>query len=237
MSKKALMTAAPVYGVMGNKGGLGKSAVARTLAENLKLSFGSVEIIDADTGNPDVAKVFGVEIAFNLNKTDGFLDIINQIESTNPETPVVISFPAGLLERAFQHGSVFLDTLPDLPKMTNRPFRVVWLVDNKRDVVESLKEFLGYAPGIHVDVFRNLHFASPDGFGLFDSSKTRSAIIENGGKVIDFPALASRVMATITNNRFTIMQASTELPLGDRLELMRWWTLVCEAFRAGGYIE
>ncbi len=236
MARKKYLDSTAIYLFLGNKGGVGKSGAAKAMAEYQKETHGSVEIIDADTGNPDVAKAFGVELTYNLNETNGFLDLANRLATVAIKTPVVISTPAGFIERAQQHGEMFFQMLPSLPEMLGRDVRVIWMLDDKRDAVESLKEFMSLAPNVRVDVFRNLHFASANRFNVFNESKTRLAVLESGGIVVDFPALAGRVMAVLTNRRLTVSQALQELPFGDRFELVRWWTLVGDAFRAGGYI-
>ena len=218
-----------IYLIVGNKGGVGKSTYARILIELLQMAGFEVTIVEADRGIPDVGLTFGVTTAFNLHTPNGFLDLVNRLGEADAASPVVISTPGGLLERAAEDGKSFFDALGSLEDMIGRRVCLTWVIDNKRDSVESLSGFLRTAPGkLRIDVVKNLHFADVAGFELFDRSKTRAAVIARGGRILEMPALAERIAATMTNKRLTIAKAKAELPLGERIELLRW-VEVCRA--------
>ncbi len=45
---------------------------------------------------------------------------------------------------------------------------------------------------------------------------------DRGGKSVTFPEVADRVTDDIFSKRMSIAQASKDLPLGNRAELLRW---------------
>jgi hypothetical protein len=219
----------------GNKGGLGKSEGGKSYTEYRMNSGMQVVTLDCDGGNPDLAKTFGDDVSYNFLSADGFLDLINSIEAIDKTKEIVVNFPAGSNEAAKQNGQAFLEALPSLSDLVGRPLRVVWVIDNKRDVLESLHDFVESAPGVHIDILMNLHHGQPHTFQLFHQSKIRQKILNAGGKIIMFPALAVRVMAAKSNDYKTVSELLKILPLGDRIELQRWWKEVKLAFDNAGY--
>jgi hypothetical protein len=53
-------------------------------------------------------------------------------------------------------------------------------------------------------------------------AKLRKEVEERGGQSVTFPDLADRVSDDLYSKRLSIAKASTELPLGNRAELLRW---------------
>ena len=226
-----------IYLICGNKGGVGKSTFARTLIELLQMADFVVDIIEADKGIPDVGLTFGVRETCNLHHQNGFLDLINRLGTLSAMSPVVISTPGGLLERALEDGPSFFQALGQIEELIGHPVRVTWVIDNKRDSVETLAAFLKVVPDtVGLDVVKNLHFADSARFELFNNSKTRATVVGRGGKILDLPPLAERIAETMTNRRLTIAKAYIELPLGERLELQRWVRECRTALISAGYL-
>ena len=228
---------AVIYLVMANKGGTGKSTFSRALIDLLKQAGFDVSIIEADNGIPDVGKTFGIQESFNLQNENGFLDVINKLAELGPGSPAVISTPAGLVERAMQDGPSFFSSLAQLEELIGHKVRIVWVIDNKRDSVETLSKFLKTLPySIEIDVVENLFFASVEGYNFFETSKTKQALLARGGRVIRLPPLADRIAERLTNGRLSVEKAIPVLPLGERLELKRWVGECGKAFREAGYL-
>jgi hypothetical protein len=64
---------------------------------------------------------------------------------------------------------------------------------------------------------------------MYNGSKIKETVEQNG-KTLDFPTLASRVVDTLYSGRTPIWQAVPESPLGNRVELMRWRSRCAEMF-------
>ncbi len=223
----------------GNKGGVGKSTTSYIIIYMLLAAGLLVEIFDADKGNPDVAKMYKIDRIYNLHHENGFLDLFNRLGEIGPEQMAVISTPAGIMERAEQDGDFIFDALGDMQDAPyDRQIIVIWPIDNGRDGVQSLNEFMRkVSPAIRVDVLKNLHFGDPSAFSFFDSSNTKKAILARGGRIVELPALAERIAATIKIKRLQFDAALAELPVGERFELRRWLRLCQANFVAAGYVS
>src|SRR5262249_19357323 len=115
-------------------------------------------------------------------------------------------------------GKTLSKALPQL----KRKLVVFWLIDRKRESLELLADFLEAIPDAQVHVVRNMYLGGEKTFELYNGSKMRAAIEQNGGRSLNFPEVADRVTDAMNKARLTIAKAVTELSLGDRMELERW---------------
>jgi len=115
-------------------------------------------------------------------------------------------------------GKTLSKALPQL----KRKLVVLWLIDRKREGLELLSDFLEAIPDAEVHVVRNMYLGTARKFKLYNGSKMRAAIEQNGGRSLNFPEVADRVTDAMNKGRLTIARAATELSLGDRMELERW---------------
>ena len=234
---KAAFAAAGVTVVAGDKGGVGKSAFTKACADGRDEAGLKQIIIDADKGIQDVAKQFGQETSCDLNGTKGFRDLYSALTLADKDRPVIVSTPGGLVEKALQHAPQFLDVLPQLSQALKRPVRVAWVIDEKRDGLEKLREFREATRNrVVIDVVKNEFFAPSDEFHLFDRSQERLHILKNGGQILRLPSLDRTVMTQITVERRTRKQALETLDLFDRAAYDRWWDLTAAELRGAGYI-
>ena len=95
------------------------------------------------------------------------------------------------------------------------------LFRSQRDSVELLKQYMEVMEGTTIHVVRNGMFGDEDEFALYNSSGIRKAI-EKQGKSLTLGELAERVSRVLYNDRKTIAQAITEMPIGNKAELLRW---------------
>ena len=234
--KQKLLNATAITMSGGNKGGTGKSTDARVMVEGyLELGI-KPSIFEADGGNSDVAKFFGVKKSFNLNKPEGFFELFGAIENSPVDKPVVISLPSGVDEKSKEHSPGFFGALVDLAQAHKREIRMHWVIDEKRDGLESMRAFRAAYPDIPTDVIRNLFFGSPDTFALFNNSKERAALLESGGRIVDLPALNGRVAREILIGRLTHAQALDKLGFLDRREFQFWWAATLANYRNQGVL-
>lgn len=208
-----------IFWVGGSKGGVGKSAVSMALLDYLGESCPL--LVETDTANPDVAKAYGNAVRtelLDLDESDGWIELINLCSEHSG--PVVINSAAR--SDVAKNGMNLDLALPEL----GRELVVFWVINRQRDSIELLRDFLAGVKSGRVHVVRNLHFGASSKFELFEKSKIRQEIETAGGKVLDFPDLADRVADDLYTQRLSIARAGTELPIGNRVELLRWrqWT-------------
>ena len=99
------------------------------------------------------------------------------------------------------------------------------MINRQRDSIDLLSAYQGVIPNSRTHVVRNSYFGSESKFQLYDTSKARREIEQAGGKSVTFPDMADRVADELYSRRMTIADASTQLPIGNRAELLRWRNL------------
>jgi len=213
----------PIYLVGGSKGGVGKSLVSMALLDLLWKRGTPTLLIESDTSNPDVLKSYEAKeerletVALGLDVKEGWMDLVN-VSAKGEGRVVVINTGARNNKGVGEHGELLTSSLEEM----NRKLVTLWVINEHRDSLELLREYLEAIPTSVVHVVRNCHFVEEDRFTLYNDSRLRRTVEERGGMSLSFPALAARITAELYSKRKTISEAMKELPLGDRAELKRW---------------
>jgi hypothetical protein len=209
-----------IFLVGGGKGGVGKSLLSMTVVDYLDGTGGGPFLVETDTSVPDVYKTYkdavGGELV-NLDEREGWIDLVNLVES-KPENTIVINTGARNQTGISNFGRTLGKALPQL----KRKLIVFWLIDRKRESLELLADFMEALPEAEMHVVRNMYLGTEKKFELFNGSKMKATIEKLGSRSLNFPELADRVTDAMNKGRLTIAKASTELSLGDRMELERW---------------
>ena len=177
-------------------------------------------LVETDTSVRDVYKTYQSETGgelVNLDEREGWIELVNLVEG-RPDSTFVINTGARNQTGISNFGKTLSKALPQL----KRKLVVFWLIDRKRESLELLSDFLEAIPDAEVHVVRNMYLGTEKKFELFNGSKMRAAIEQNGGRSLNFPEVADRVTDAMNKGRLTIAKAATELSLGDRMELERW---------------
>ena len=204
----------------GSKGGVGKSLVTMATVDLLQGAGESVLLIESDTSNPDVWKNYKDEVdteLIDLDQADGWIELVNLCES-KPESVVILNTAARNNTGISTYGETLNSTLAEL----KRKLVTLWVINRQRDSLELLKGYMDALPNAAVHVVRNGYFGEEKKFELYNSSKLRKEVEERGGQSVTFPDLADRVSDDLYSKRLSIARAATELPLGNRAELLRW---------------
>ena len=216
--------------VGGSKGGVGKSMVSISLIDTIVEKGEKLLVIESDTSNPDVGKIFkdtpNIQVeTFNLDNSDGWIELVNICDLAKDAT-VVVNTAARNNTGMEKYGETLRATLPDL----KRELITLWVINRQRDSLELLRSFLNTFPAAMVHVVRNNYFGAQEKFELYNSSKTKEIIESKQGKSLDFPELADRVSDDIYSKRLSIQKAIEILPLGNKAELIRWRNLCKRMF-------
>jgi hypothetical protein len=212
-----------IYFVGGDKGGTGKSLVSAALLDEFLQRGAEPLLIETDTANPDVLKMYCEHIQcipLGLDDGDGWIQLINLAEQARG-VPVVVNTAARSGAGMGRYGPTLLATLPEL----GRRLVTIWVINRQRDSLELLADYVDAMPlsaAHQVHVVRNLYFGQSDRFQLYNSSQIKKQLEANNGKTLDFPDLADRVADRLATGRMTIQSAMAEMPIGDRAELIRW---------------
>jgi len=217
----------PIYFVAGSKGGVGKSLVSMAVIDHLQRKEQETLLVETDTSNPDVWKAYREEtrsVTLNLDGVEGWIELVNACAEEG-ERAVVVNTAARNNEGVVAHGDILQNTLGEL----NRELVTLWVVNEQRDSLELLREYLERVK-TRVFVVKNQHFGRK--FEIYPTTRLKGEVEARGGKDLWFPELAARVADCLYSRRLTIGRAMKELPLGDRAELQRWRNACAESLAA-----
>lgn len=204
----------------GGKGGVGKSVVSVGIIDTLLSRGEHPYLIESDTSNPDVWKMYKDELpsdCIDLDDANGWIDFINLCDS-HPDAVVVVNTAARNNRGVAAYGKTLSNTLAEL----DRHLITLWVINRQRDSLELLGEYMETLAGSQLHVVRNAYYGNEEKFELYNNSKLRKQIEQAGGKSLTFPDLADRVSDDLYSKRLSIGAAMKKLPLGNRAELSRW---------------
>lgn len=210
--------------VGGSKGGVGKSMVSLSLIDRYLEKGYPVALVETDTSNPDVYKIYkdtldGRTQTFDLDNKDGWLKMINYIDSDAKDHDVVINTAARNNIAIENYGKLLNDALEDL----GRHLITLWPINRQKDSLQLLHEYMATMTASEIFVLRNLYFGEPDKFQFYNTSKIKTTVEEKWA-TFDLSDLADRVADELVSKRQTVAAAMATLPMGDRIELKRWRT-------------
>jgi hypothetical protein len=213
----------------GGKGGVGKSICTLSLLYLFERAGKKVQLIEADTSNPDVHKAYGDVSSpqddaaplrmstLDLEREDAWLDLLN-MRAADPTRTIVLNTRAALNLAIEEFGPLLNVGLKEL----GAPLVTIWPIDGNRDCLELLAQYREtFSTGQFV-VLRNAHLSQS--FELYDSSKLRREIEGAGGRSETLPALAPRVAQALNINRLSLTAAehSDKLQFGHKIALRAW---------------
>jgi hypothetical protein len=195
----------------GDKGGVGKTQVATRTAAAFVAQNKSLRLVDGDAKNPGLYQAWnsGEHPVHRCNvlRTEGIEDLFEIIASA--EGDVLIDMPAGgsaATERftggGSEEGSIDLGML--LGEVDARAV-VLFALDQNREPIAALRDELQVFPADRTDwiVVRNHYEDRP--FTDFDGSKTREAVLERGGNIIDMARLDPAVTSLMSRESLNLI--------------------------------
>lgn len=215
----------------GDKGGVGKSFFATTLANWALDRKKEFILIDADARNADVQRLFKEHVKLfriNLSLKEGWIELFNTLEE-NENTHAIFNFPAGLgsyLKKDDQ-GKLLGKVCEQLKHDTHMFF----LLNRQKDSVILFREALqdmAYLSKVYA--VKNIYFGDSAKFRIFDKSNTAKEFLENGGAVIDFPDLYDDTADMLNEKNTLFTNGADVLKLGERIDLENWVTSTFSIF-------
>jgi len=219
-SEKAPTAGGEIVLSAGSKGGVGKTIVSIATIDALLAADVKPVLVETDTSNPDVWKIYGNELdhrLLNLDSVEGWMDLVNYADEMKGRT-IVVNTAARNNESMAKYGNMLNDNLGEL----GRRLITFWVINRQRDSLELLKDYMQVMPSSATHVFRNGYFGEEHKFDLYNGSKLKGTVEGKGGRSYNFPDLADRVVDEIYSKRLTIDKAMQDMPIGNRTELRRW---------------
>lgn len=181
--------------IAGNKGGVGKSLVAKLLAEWLVKEKREVSIVDGDVRTPDVYQAFHQDHLckqFDLADWDGWLALTDEMHSL--EGDVVINLPDGISAKAVDWFSRFNPMVTDFGFDITALFVINTLPDGLEFYPELKRCFPNSRP------VKNLYFGPMDAFRHFDG------LAEDASESIILPAMNRELMSAVRNTKYSFSE-------------------------------
>lgn len=187
----------------GGKGGVGKSMIAAAITDYLRVSGKQVALIEADTQNPDVSRMYGdrlQSIDADLRSVNGWMSVMDFI-AEHPGYDIVINTPAGIGDHFKQNISRLSDFLKSLDVPTEMD--LWWTLGLLPDSVNLLN--VAYdSYGKHfkrIRIVRNLYnsqtLKDEGAFIFWDESPLKSKLEKVGGLTVNFPPITTRVLGKL----------------------------------------
>lgn len=181
--------------VSGDKGGVGKSMFSTALIDYLDANSHKVMVVDADTSNPDVVRMFtsDAEVVpcrkLNLQMEAGWMELMDMAVA-HSDFNIVVSLPAGAGE-FMQHYMKELHEFITAHDLVTA-IELFWIMGKTADSVQLLDSaFKGYGEHFStVRVILPMYWGKSEDFALWHNSPTKKQIEGKYGQTtILFPAL------------------------------------------------
>ena len=220
------MTQRRIIAFHGDKGGVGKSTMARATLDYHLRNDHQIIAVDADTQNPQLHR--GYKDTMTVHRIDVFgrdgYDQILNLFAENDGSDLLIDLPAGAgrtLNRLVNDFGLG-DALADL----NARMTLAFGINRGKDSLIALKETFDLTNKLPIDyvVIKNLYFGSPERFERFNQSKTRNAISENGGIELELPELFDSVYDVLDEKNLPFKDAvqSSTLSFAQKRRLQQF---------------
>ena len=237
--------------ICSQKGGAGKSTLARVLVECLRAEDRVCAAYDADDNVGQLLQYQGQRDTRGklLIEQDplhgcGYFDIRSEddrdvlVNALALETPVIVfDLPGGVVHELAQvlDDGVQPTGLIDVYRHSGYAVTVVIVmtpvIASVRTVQHTQQTF---GPDVDYVAVKNFAFGTPEAFVLFDGSddaalalpvsQGKQALLEQGGAIIDLPELNRRTYALLDRYSLRFLDAvdDTRLPLADRQRVKQW---------------
>jgi hypothetical protein len=213
----------PIVFVGGSKGGVGKSLVSMATIDFLQQRENRVILIETDDSNADSFKCYRDEVDIHILDLEKDNDWIALVDICEAEDAIVVVNTAARNNYGIKkHSGILVDSLPEL----ERELITLWVINNQKDSIELLVEYLESIKTGKIHVIKNQLFGDEREFDLYNNCNTKKLIESKGGKSLNFPVVANRVTDALYNDRLSIAKAAAKMSIGNRAELNRWRNIV-----------
>ena len=206
-----------IHLIGGEKGGVGKSTVARLLAQEFIDRNLPFLALDGDQSHADLLRFYG-DYSQPLNLRDNQSADAILLSAIEADRQVLVDLPAqsaGVLETWIAETDVL-----ELTQELNIDLVVWHVLDGSRNSVDLLERSLNdFAEDSGVTFIIVKNHGRGSQFDSFDKSETKAKAIQRGAKIIDLSALDENVMSRIDWLGMSFW-AAANLTQGESLSLL-----------------
>lgn len=225
-------TPLPIFCVNGDKGGIGKSLVARIHAALLRSAGYLVMGFDCDARNAHLDRYYRTVMPVMRNylrHTDGWGLLLDGWENAPHNAALLVDMPGNIgdsLEREMHRVHRVVSKL-------NRAIFHIWVIDEEEDGITLLNRVKGFAPEHQTLIVMNGRFGdSPRSFVLWHESELRAELLAVGALETFIPALPIRPRTKIARARCPFDDLSSlQLHVSEQVDFEIWWEDIVRAFR------
>ena len=211
-----------IFLVTGSKHGVGRSILSMALLNHLKQAGQKPFFIETDTAASAVWWAYENAVqgrAVSTDASDGWSTVKQLCDSA--ATATVIN------ARMKNEADVrqLADTVKQILGNQRRKLIVFCVVDREWDsltLLDTLAEALLEHHNVQIHIVRNIFWGAETEFSAYNKSNLKKQVEYTGGKSLNLPDVANRVVVAMKEDRTSIRAAIRELPFGSRVELLRW---------------
>ncbi len=212
--------------VTGDKGGTGKSIVARVLLDIYRHQKVNCIAYECDQSNPQLFrhynKVFPGIKTLKLNERGGADALQDDLKEFSPQVSLV-DLPAGAADY-FEGVAKDISLFRNAEKLGYK-ITMVSVLGRVKDSVVQLKRLLEFCGDkTNYVAVKNLYWGAEDKFSRYNNSKTRQVLKNLGGIELLFPELYDDLFDLVDANDLTFREATDHdaLTLSNQSRLFDW---------------
>ena len=205
--------------VGGDKGGVGKSAVARALSDYLYAHGRDHIAYDGDDVNPTFLRFFPKAERLYTKSVKGFEPLINNLESETPCQLVDLGGGTSIMLGKFADHTGFIA----LAEKMGAKIALMFVLAPGVDSVNLLK-IISEQYGNRLQYIIARSEAIPGNWDLWQGSKTREKLLAAGATEITIPALDPDAFSAVDRYSlgWRVAASDRRLTLASRAKVFRW---------------
>jgi hypothetical protein len=201
--------------VTGDKGGVGKTFFARTLADFLSEKKQAVVHVDTDKTNATFRRFMGEEtILLNLDEEGSLDELVNRTVDLDKGSQVIIDCAARSLDQIL----TWMDevSFEEIVRSAQIELTLAFVLGPDLDSLQILKDLHTDAKtfNLPVNFLVIKNFGRGEDYSSYDNSQIRKTLLNEGAKEITLESLLERTVQNIDRDSLRFLQARDSQKVG-----------------------
>lgn len=222
----------PIVIVGGDKGGIGKSFTARSIAAWLRRKGYAVSGFDGDARNAHLERFYGSTMQISrpyLREATGWDEMLNGWQTVDPGAVILVDTPAGLGDMIQRESA----RMSAVAAALGRFIIHVWVSDEEDDSIILFKLLQTLTdPSLTIYALNSRFGARAADFELWSNSEERREHLAAGGYETLIPVLRIGARIKIRQARCGFDDVATAgLSIVEKVDLDLWWSKLDQAVK------